>query len=184
MLIPRIMPCLLIEDGAMVKTRKFGKRIYLGDPINVINLFNQFEVDEIVLLDIGASMRGIEPDLELITRLAEECWVPLAYGGGITTMGQIEKIILAGVEKVVLGAAVAKSFDLLKEAAKEFGNQSVVGSLDAKQKLFGGYDVRFLSATKKLKITPQERARQLEEAGAGEVLLRRIEKEIVQKLRF
>lgn len=177
MLIPRIIPCLLIEDGAMVKTRKFGKRVYLGDPINVINLFNQFEVDEIALLDIGASIGGTGPDLELITRLAEECWVPLAYGGGITTMAQIEKIILAGVEKVVLGTAVAGSFDLLRKASKEFGTQSVVGSLDAKKRLFGGYEVRYMSGAKKLKISPQERARQMEEAGAGEILLQSIDRD-------
>jgi cyclase len=171
MLIPRIIPCLLIEDGAMVKTYKFSKRIYLGDPTNVINLFNQFEVDEIVLLDIGASKHGLKPDLELITCLAEECWVPLAYGGGITAMSQIEKIILSGVEKVVLGTAAAESLALLKEASNEFGNQSVVGSLDVKKRLFGGYAVRYRNATKKLRATPEERACQLEQAGAGEILL-------------
>jgi len=122
MLIPRIIPCLLIEDGAMVKTQKFGKRIYLGDPINVVNFFNEFEVDEIVLLDIGASVRGVGPDLDLITHVAEECWVPLTYGGGITSLEEIEKIVLAGVEKVVLGTIAANDLAFVEKAAREFGS--------------------------------------------------------------
>ncbi len=177
MLIPRIMPCLLLNRGAMVKTRRFGKQTYLGDPVNVINLFNQFEVDEIALLDIGATASGNGPDFDLIATLAEECWVPLAYGGGITNLQQVERIIRSGVEKVVLGSVLSGDLSLLSAAAREFGAQAVVGSLDAKRSLFGGYDTKVRNGKHALKITPQERARQLTEAGAGEILLQSIDRD-------
>lgn len=177
MLIPRIIPCLLVDNGAMVKTRRFGGRTYLGDPINVISLFNRFEVDEIVLLDIGASPNGRGPDIAMIEHVAEECWVPLTYGGGIRSVREIERIILAGVEKIVIGTTAAESLSLIGEAAKAFGTQCVVGSLDAKRKLLGGYEVRTCSARQKLKVTPAVRAKQLEEAGAGEILLQSIDRD-------
>jgi cyclase len=177
MLIPRVIPCLLIEDGGMVKTRKFGQRTYLGDPINVITLFNNFEVDEIVLLDIGASAKGGRADLDLIGALAEECWVPLAYGGGISEISQIEQLIRLGCEKVVLGTAIANNLDLVRTGAREFGSQAMVGSIDAKRRMFGGYEVRYRNASGRLPSTPAERARQLEEAGAGEILLQSIDRD-------
>src|SRR3954467_10754464 len=107
MLIPRIIPCLLVENGEMVKTRRFGKRTYLGDPVNIVNLFNRFEVDEIVLLDIRATQEGRQPPFELIDRLASECWVPLTYGGGIRSLSDARAVLGCGVEKVVLGTVVA-----------------------------------------------------------------------------
>lgn len=177
MLIPRVIPCLLIEDGGMVKTRRFGKRTYLGDPVNVINLFNQFEVDEIVLLDIGATTAGQSPNFDLIESVAGECWVPLTYGGGIRSTADIERIILSGVEKVVIGHSAAEKLDLVAAAASTFGSQCIVGSVDAKRKLFGGYEVRVTNAKRKLGIAPGERARQLEDAGAGEILLQSIDRD-------
>lgn len=178
MLIPRVIPCLLVEDGGMVKTRRFGKRTYLGDPVNVINLFNQFEVDEIVLLDIGATASGKGPDFDLIESLAEECWVPLTYGGGIRATADIERIILSGVEKVVIGHAAADDTKLITEAARAFGNQCVVASLDARRgRWFGGYEVRSLNARNKLKEPPEARARRLQDAGAGEILLQSIDRD-------
>lgn len=177
MLIPRIIPALLFEDGGMVKTSKFGKRVYLGDPVNVINLFNRFEVDEIVLLDIGASKRGRKPDLNLIEQLAEECWVPLTYGGGISSLSEIEKIIRAGVEKIIIGTTAAENLSFITEAAKEFGTQCIVGSVDAKRKFTGGYTTKYCGGTKSLKVTPAERARQFEDAGAGEIMLQAIDRD-------
>lgn len=177
MLIPRIIPALLFEDGGMVKTNRFGKRVYLGDPVNVINLFNRFEVDEIVLLDIGASKNGREPDHNLIEQLAEECWVPLTYGGGISSLSEIEKIIRAGVEKVAIGTAAAENLSFVTEAAKEFGTQCIVGSVDAKRKFLGGYTTKYCSGTKSLNVTPAERAKQFEDAGAGEIMLQAIDRD-------
>jgi cyclase len=177
MIIPRVIPCLLIENGAMVKTRRFGKRTYLGDPVNVINLFNRFEVDEIVLLDIGASVTNQPPNLDLITELAEECWVPITYGGGITTLQQIDPLIRAGVEKIAIGAAAANDMALVHAAAREFGSQAVVGSVDAKKKIFGGYDTRVRGGRTRLGVGPSERARQFADAGAGEILLQSIDRD-------
>jgi len=177
MLIPRVIPCLQLYEGAMVKTRRFKKRIYLGDPVNVINLFNRFEVDEIVLLDIGATKNEMTPDIELIEHLAEECWVPLTYGGGITNIKQIEQIILAGVEKVVLHSAIAYDLTLATEAAREFGRQAIVASIDTRKKLLGKYDVCVKSGTRSLKISPLERVIQLEDAGVGEILLQSINRD-------
>ncbi|MBO6769748.1 MULTISPECIES: AglZ/HisF2 family acetamidino modification protein [unclassified Thalassospira] len=177
MLIPRIIPCLLIDQGGMVKTRKFKKKTYLGDPVNVINLFNKFEVDELVLLDIAASKLNCEPDVGLVEQVAEECWVPLTYGGGIKSLNHIEKLIRAGVEKVVLGTEAAKNIDFVRDAAKEFGSQCIVGSIDAKQKMFGGYECVFLGGTKPMNVTPDQRARQLADAGAGEILLQSVNRD-------
>lgn len=161
----------------MVKTRKFGKRTYLGDPVNVISLFNNFEVDEIVLLDIGATAEGRAPDIELIEMVAEECWVPLTYGGGISDIAQIEKLICAGCEKVVLASAVADDLSLMRAASREFGAQAVVGSVDARRKMFRGYETCVTNARRKLGISPGERARQFEEAGAGEILLQSVDRD-------
>jgi cyclase len=177
MLIPRVIPCLLMDRGAMVKTRRFGKRTYLGDPVNVVSLFNQFEVDEIVLLDIGASAQDRGPDFETIEQLAEECWVPLTYGGGIRSTLDIEKIIRTGVEKVAIGAACADDLSLMTEAAREFGNQCIVGSVDAKRKFFSGYDTAVCSARRSLGVAPAARARQLQDAGAGEILLQSVDRD-------
>lgn len=170
MLIPRVIPCLLFDDGAMIKTRRFNKRTYLGDPVNVINLFNQFEVDEIALFDIGASVNQREPDFDIIEQMAEECWVPLTYGGGIQTLHHIERIILSGVEKVALGNA-STDLTFVTRAANEFGTQCIVGSVDVRKKFWGGYDVCVCSGKKQLKINPTDRVKQLEEAGAGEIFL-------------
>jgi imidazole glycerol-phosphate synthase subunit HisF len=177
MLIPRVIPCLLFDEGGMVKTRKFRKRTYLGDPVNVLSLFNNFEVDEIVLLDIGAASRGTAPDTELVMALADECWVPLTYGGGITSLKQIEALIHAGCEKVVLGAAAAENMLLVSNASREFGSQAIVGSIDASRRMFGGYETWIKNARQRLAITPVERAMQFAEAGAGEILLQSIDRD-------
>jgi cyclase len=176
MLIPRIIPCLLIDDGAMVKTRRFGTRTYLGDPVNVINLFNRFEVDEIVLLDISASVNRRSPDFKTIEMVADECWVPLTYGGGVRSLSDIETIILSGVEKIVIGAA-ATDLSFLTKAAEVFGTQCIIGSIDARRKMFGGYNVRVRSGNQKLRGTPVERARALQDAGVGEILLQAIDRD-------
>lgn len=161
----------------MVKTRRFGKRIYLGDPVNVINLFNRFEVDEIVLLDIGATARGNGPDVALIQNLADECWVPLTYGGGIRSTADVEQLIRAGVEKVVIGHAAAHHLLVITDAARAFGTQCIVGSLDVRRNFFGGLESRTCNAKHNLKTRPVERARALEQAGAGEILLQSVDRD-------
>lgn len=161
----------------MVKTRRFGRRTYVGDAINVINLFNRFEVDEIAVLDIGASARGAGPDLDLVAQLAEECWVPLTYGGGISELAHVEQLVLAGVEKVVIGTKAAQDISFVTAAAREFGSQAIVGSVDAKKGLFGGYEACVTNGRKKVGAAPAQWAQRLTEAGAGEIFLQSIDRD-------
>lgn len=161
----------------MVKTRGFSKKTYLGDPVNVINLFNRFEVDEIVLLDIGATAKGDGPDLELVESVADECWVPLTYGGGIRSVYDVENLVKTGVEKVVFGSAISSDLTLLTEASKSFGVQCIVGSLDVKRTFFGKRAVVTNNAGFKIKGQVTDRARALEDAGAGEILLQDVSRD-------
>ena len=160
----------------MVKTVRFGDRTYLGDPINVINLFNRFEVDEITLLDIGATRDGSEPAFELISELAAECWVPLAYGGGIRTLDHVRTVLGCGIEKVVLGTIVADDPSLVTRAAEVYGAQAVVVSVDAREAK-GGYEVCVTNATRHLGVDPVTYARRAEELGAGEILLNAVDRD-------
>jgi cyclase len=176
-LIPRVIPCLLVDDEAMVKTTRFGEPRYLGDPVNVINLFNRFEVDEIVLLEIGATVRGSAPPFELIEELASECWVPLAYGGGIRTMDQVRTVFGLGVEKVVLGTAAHENPGLITSAADVFGSQAVVVSVDARRDDAGGYGVYVRSGGMPVGSDAVQWAQRAEGLGAGEILLNSIDRD-------
>ena len=175
--IPRVIPCLLIEDEGMVKTIKFKDPTYLGDAINIINLFNRFEVDEIVLLDIRATQRRQPPPFALIERLASECWVPLAYGGGIRTFDDIRTILRIGVEKVVLGKVAADDPQIIVKAAESFGSQAVVVSVDTRPRSGGRYEVFAESGTRSLKTDPVTYAQRVEGLGAGEIFLNAIHRD-------
>ena len=130
MLRPRITPCLLIKDHGLVKTRQFKEPKYVGDPINAVRIFNEKEVDEIMVVDIDASVQQREPDYTLIKNLAAECRMPLCYGGGVKRVNQVERIIALGVEKVAISSAALEDPQLINSSAKVVGNQSVVVVLD------------------------------------------------------
>ena len=176
MLIPRVIPQLLVSDESMVKTVRYGDPTYLGDPINVINLFNQFEVDEIALLDIDATREARPPDMRLLEEMAEECWVPLAYGGGIRTIDEVAAILRLGIEKVVLGTVAAEDPAFVSAVSDRFGAQAVVVSVDAVDGS-DGYDVAVRNATGKLGTTPAAYARAAQDLGAGEILLNAVPRE-------
>lgn len=176
-LIPRVIPCLLIDDEAMVKTIRFEQPGYLGDPINVINLFNRFEVDEITLLDIRATVRDRPPPFGLIEQLASECWVPLAYGGGIQTMEDVRTVLSIGVEKVVIGTAASGDGRLIAHAAEIFGSQAVVVAIDARGSAQGGHEVYVRSGQSPVGSDPASWARRAERLGAGEVLVTSIDRD-------
>lgn len=161
----------------MVKTVRYSDPNYLGDPINIINLFNRFEVDEIALLDISATRWNRPPPFELIEQLASECWVPLSYGGGIRTLEDARTILSIGVEKVVLGTVVADDPGLVSRAAATFGNQAVIVSIDARSSRDGGYEVFVESGTRGLGMDPATAARRAEDLGAGEILLNAIDRD-------
>lgn len=177
MLQVRVIPSLLVKDGKLVKTVRFKDANYVGDPVNAIKIYNEKEVDELVVLDITATREGKEPPFELIRRVAGECFMPLAYGGGIRSLQDMRRIFNLGVEKIILNSYAVENPDFIQDAARIFGNQSVVVSIDAKRKLLGGYTVVTAGGTKKTKLNPVEWARRAEELGAGEILLTSVDRD-------
>jgi cyclase len=161
-----------------VKTRRFGDPKYVGDPINAVRIFNEKEVDEIIIADIEASSRSAPPDFELIQNLAAECRMPMCYAGGITNPEIVEKIINLGVEKVAIGSAAVSNPRLVEDSAHRVGSQSVIGVLDVKRTLLdGGYEVFTHNGTLGTKRRPVDVARDLESAGAGELVVNSIDRD-------
>ncbi len=180
MLRPRVIPTLLVQEGGLVKTVGFRKPRYVGDPINAVKIFNEKETDELVVLDIDATVNGVEPDYRMIAHLAAECRMPLCYGGGVTTVEQAERIISLGVEKVALSSAAIERPGLLTETADRIGRQSVVAVLDIRRRaglLRSKYEVTSRNATKVHDVAPVDLARQLEEAGAGEIMINSVDRD-------
>ncbi len=178
MLLPRIIPCLLIKNKGLVKTVNFRNPKYIGDPINAVKIFNEKEVDELIVLDIDASVDKRQPDYNMIQNIAEECRMPLCYGGGVKSVEQVEKIIGLGVEKVAISSAAIDNPGLIEKASKCVGNQSIVVVLDIKKRLFGNnYNIWLKNAMEKTRKDPIEFAIELEQLGAGEIVLNSIDKD-------
>ena len=176
MLRPRIIPCLLVHKGGLVKTINFKKPKYVGDPINSVRIFNEKLVDELIVLDIDATINNTEPNYKLISNLANECRMPICYGGGSKTAAQAKKIISLGVEKVAISSAAIDTPMLITEIASEIGRQSVVVVLDAKKRLFSqSYDVCTHNAKKNTKRCVIEVSKQFESLGAGEIVINSID---------
>ncbi len=171
----RLIPCLLLRGNGLVKTKKFKESVYIGDPVNAVRIFSEKEVDELVILDIDATIEGREPNYELIAEIAGECFMPVAYGGGIRTLAQARKLIRCGIEKVVINSASVDSTGFIREIADVFGSQAVVCSVDAKKTLFGGHRVFVKSGTIDTKLKPEDHAAALVQAGAGEIFLNSID---------
>ena len=175
MLRPRIIPCLLVHEGGLVKTVRFRDPKYVGDPINAVKIFNEKEADELMVLDIDATALGREPNLRLIAQFAAECRMPLCYGGGIKTVQQAREIIGLGVEKVAVSSAALADPRLVSAMAAEIGGQSVVVVLDVKKTLLGKYEVWTHNARNNTGRSPIEVARQAEQLGAGEIVVNSID---------
>ena len=178
MLRPRIIPCLLIHKGGLVKTQSFKSPKYVGDPINAVKIFNEKEADELVVLDIDATVNSVEPNYSLIAKLAAECRMPLCYGGGITTAAQAARIIDLGVEKIAVSAAAVGNPALLTEISSAIGRQSVVAVIDVRKKsgLFAkGYEVCTHNAKTIHKQDPVALAMLLQNAGAGEIVVNSVD---------
>jgi cyclase len=174
---PRIIPCLLLRGSGLVKTRKFKDPVYVGDPVNAIRIFSEKEVDEIVVLDIDASREGREPNYELIAEMAGEAFMPMAYGGGIRNIDQVRRLIRSGIEKIVINTAAVESTDIIRAAADIYGSQAIVGAVDVKKTLIGGYRIVTKSATKEVKIILEEHIQRLVGAGVGEIFLNSVDKD-------
>lgn len=181
MLRPRITPCLLIHDGGLVKTTRFKEPKYVGDPINAVKIFNEKEADELIVLDIDATVRGEEPNFRLIAQFAAECRMPLCYGGGVRTAAQAKRIIGLGVEKVAISAAALEDTRLVTEIADGIGRQSVAVVLDVKSKTFGGYEVYTHNGRKGTGRSPVDLAVAMAEAGAGEIVINSIDQDGTMK---
>ncbi|BDU70452.1 putative imidazole glycerol phosphate synthase subunit hisF2 [Geothrix oryzae] len=175
MLRPRIIPCLLVHNGGLVKTVEFKDSKYVGDPINAVKIFNEKETDELMVVDIDATKNGCEPNFKMIADLAAECRMPLAYGGGIKTAAQAKRIIGLGVEKVAISSAAITDPSLITRAADEIGSQSVVVVLDINKSASGdAYEVWTHNATRNTKLCPFKMAEEAQALGAGEIVLNSI----------
>lgn len=178
MLRPRLIPCLLVHNGGLVKTVNFGAPKYVGDPINAVRIYNEKEVDELVVLDIDATVNSAEPDYQMISHLASECRMPLCYGGGVRTVAQIEKIISLGVEKVAVSSAALENPTLISDAASRVGSQSVVVVIDVRKiGLLRRYEVVTHNGTRRTGFNPVECAERMAESGAGEIVVNSVDRD-------
>jgi cyclase len=177
MLRARVMPCLLLRGRGLVKTRRFKDPVYIGDPVNAVRIFSEKEVDELVLLDIDASREQREPDYELIAEIAGECFMPVAYGGGVRSLEQVRRLIRSGVEKVVVNSAACESTAVLREAADVFGSQAVVAAVDVRKPLFGGWRVIARSGTVDTGLALETHVQSLVKAGVGELMINNIDRD-------
>lgn len=181
MLRPRIIPCLLVHDKGLVKTVQFKDPKYVGDPINAVRIFNEKYSDELMVVDIDATVNRTEPDYSLIEKIASECRMPLCYGGGIKTVDQAQKIFSLGVEKIAISSAAMENPALVTKIAERVGTQSVVVVIDVKKKLFGGYEVVTHNSKKSTGKKPVEMAALFQKLGAGEIVINSVDNDGVMK---
>lgn len=176
-MLPRVIPVLLLRKNGLYKTRKFKDPRYVGDPINAVRIFNEKEVDELIFLDIEASKDAASPNLNAIADMTRECFMPLCYGGGVSSLTDIEKILRLGVEKVAINTALFYQPEFVKEAVKEFGGSTIVASIDYKKSLWGKNIVFVKGGSTSTKRELGEYAKAVEDLGVGEVLLNSIERD-------
>lgn len=174
---PRVIPCLLVDQGGLVKTTRFGSPKYVGDPINAVRIFNDKEVDELILLDIGATRRRRGIDFKLLGEIVSEGFMPVAYGGGVTSIEDAARLFHLGVEKVIFCSAAARQPELVKSASKRFGSQSVLVTIDVKRNFFGSPVIYTEGGRKKAGIKFSDFLRRMVEAGAGEIILNSIDRD-------
>lgn len=177
MLRTRIIPCLLLRNESLVKTVRFGSFGYIGDPANTCRIFNELEVDELTFLDISASKESREPNYKVLAEIANECFMPVSYGGGISSVAMAERVLKLGIEKIVLNSHALIKPCLISEISKEFGSQSVIISIDVKANFWGSQYCFGVSGTVNSKRSPVDWAKEAEERGAGEILLTSIDRE-------
>jgi cyclase len=171
---PRLIPTLLLDGAGLVKTIQYAKPRYIGDPINTIKIFNGKGVDELCVLDISASREGKEPNWNMLSQVATEAFMPLSYGGGITTVEQVQRILYIGFEKIIVNTAFCQDPTLVRHAANHAGSQSIVVSIDVKTDFFGRYSCYACAGSRKIRETPASLAKLAQYHGAGEILLNSI----------
>jgi cyclase len=177
MIKPRVIPALLLKGQGLVKTVKFKEPKYLGDPINIVRIFNDKEVDELVLLDITATPEKRGPQFDLLKNIASEAFIPLAYGGGIRSMDDVRKLLSIGIEKLIMNTSAAETPSLVREVADHAGSQAAVVSIDVKKGLLGKYEVFTHCGQKKTGLDPVKHAVEMEKMGAGEIIINSIDRD-------
>jgi cyclase len=173
----RVIPVLLIKDNGLVKTTRFRNPVYIGDPINAVKIFNEKEVDELILLDITATNENREPNYKRIEEIVSEAFMPIGYGGGINKLEQIEKLFKLGIEKVILNTAAQVNPGLIRQAAEIFGNQSIVVAIDIKKNIWGKNKIYTHSGTKKQNTDIDSFLKIAEESGVGEIFINSIDRD-------
>lgn len=171
------MPCLLIKDNKLVKTTRFKSPAYVGDPVNAIKIFNEKEVDELIVVDISEDRQSRGPNYDLIRQIANECFMPVCYGGGISHVDHVREIFRLGIEKVALNSILCKDADILKEVSSKFGSQSIVAAVDVRKDLFGTYRPCFASGKKTGHLSLTDLLAEIELKGAGEILVNNISRD-------
>lgn len=177
MLKTRVIPCLLLKNQGLVKTIKFDKLAYIGDPINTVRIYNEKEVDELIFLDITATSKHQKPDLRIISEIASECFMPFTYGGGVHCSEDVQKIFSLGVEKIAINSCAVKNPSFIKEISERFGSQSIVVSIDVKRSFWGRYRVWSHSERTSSNLDPVQFAVLMERMGAGELLLTSVDRD-------
>lgn len=177
MIKPRVIPALLLKGQGLVKTVKFKEPKYLGDPINIVRIFNDKEVDELVLLDITATPENRGPQFDLLKNITSEAFIPLAYGGGIRSMDDVRKLLNIGIEKLIMNTSAVENVSLIRETANHAGSQAVVASIDVKKNFLGKYEVFTRCGQKKTGLDPVKHAIEMEKMGAGEIIINSIDRD-------
>ena len=177
MLKTRVIPCLQLNGESLVKTVRFQKPQYIGDPINTVRIFNELEVDELCFLDIRASIENRAPVIEILQHISDECFMPLSYGGGVKDFETARKILSIGFEKIILNTQAYRQPTFITQLSQHFGAQAVVASIDVKKNIWGKYVVCIKDGTEKIEEDVVTWAQTLESAGAGEVLLTSMDRE-------
>ena len=173
----RLMPVLLVSNGRLVKTVRFKNPVYVGDPVNTLRIFNEIGVDEVVVLDISASRKNRGPDINLVREMAEECFMPFTYGGGVTSLQQIDDLLVSGVEKVALRTSLVAGPTLVTEGAQKFGSQAIVAAVDAVRTRSGEPDSLVGYRHRRTGIMPAILAANAQSMGAGEIFLTSVDAE-------
>jgi cyclase len=174
---PRLIPCLLLKDAGLVKTVNFKNPTYIGDPINTVHIFNEKGVDELIFLDIAATVQKRLPRFDIIEKIATECFMPICCGGGIRSIQTVRKMLRIGIEKVSISGYAVENPDFIKEVSREFGSQSTVVCIDVRKNRMNRYEVVIHNGRKRTGIDPLEFAINMEKMGAGELLINSVDRD-------
>lgn len=181
MSITRIIPVLLLKNAGLVKTIQFKDPKYLGDPLNAVKIFNEKEVDELIFLDILATVENKSIPFKLLEEIAEECFMPLAYGGGIKSLDDIKAILKIGVEKVIINTMAIENPEMIQDAVKKYGSSTICVSIDVKKNFWGKYEIFTNAGTKNTKLDPVGFAMKMDEFGVGEMMINSIDRDGTMK---